>query len=424
MTVSINKDKNIWKFSLYGFFKNLKFFEPFLYVFFLAIGFSYLKIGTLISIREIIKNVLEIPSGIFADNFGRKKTMQLCFILYISSFLLFFTGKTFLVMIIAMCLFGAGEAFRSGTHKAIIFSYLDRNGLVDKKVEVYGRTRSFSLIGSALSAVIGAYIVFIQSNYRLIFLLSVIPYIIDFLLINSYPAYLDGKKRPLNIQDILQAAKNSFHNLAALGKLRTGLINSGIYDGFFAVLKDFLQPILKVHILAVPLLISFGSQEKSLSLVLGFSYFIIYIISAISARNSYRIKRYFASETALNLIFLVTAMVLGLIGYLSWKKWVLAIMVLYIILYILFNLRRPIMLDYLSGIMDKKERATILSIESQLKTIVVIVLAPVFGYIADSWSLGLMYIFAFVLMLILYLIMSISNTVNKADHQREIVKKL
>jgi len=62
--MNIKEDKNIKKFSFYGLLKNLKFFEPFLYIFFLSIGFSYFQIGSLISFREITKNILEVPSGI------------------------------------------------------------------------------------------------------------------------------------------------------------------------------------------------------------------------------------------------------------------------------------------------------------------------------------------------------------------------
>mgnify|MGYP006306449629 CR=1 FL=1 len=131
--MDIKKDKNIWKFSFYGFFKNLKFFEPFLYVYFLSIGLTYFQIGTLISIREVVKNVWEVPSGIFADHYGRKSAMKICFVLYIISFIIFYFGYNFLVIIPAMIFFGTGEAFRSGTHKAIIFTYVDYINISDKK---------------------------------------------------------------------------------------------------------------------------------------------------------------------------------------------------------------------------------------------------------------------------------------------------
>ena len=44
-----------------------------------------------------------------------------------------------------MVFFGFGEAFRSGTHKAMIMAYLDKKDIKDSKSKVYGKTRSFSL---------------------------------------------------------------------------------------------------------------------------------------------------------------------------------------------------------------------------------------------------------------------------------------
>src|SRR6056297_1120595 len=221
--MDIKKDKNIWKFSFYGFFKNLKFFEPFLYIFFLSIGLSYFQIGTVISIREIIKNVFEIPSGIFADNYGRKSSLKICFIFYIISFVFFYFGFNFIVIVIAMVFFGAGEAFRSGTHKAIIFSYLDYKNISDQKVEVYGRTKSYSLLGSSLSAILGAVVVFVESGYRYIFLLSVLPCIIDFFLISSYPDYLEGASdKSLKFSEIKEGIKSSFKNIKDIVHLRRG----------------------------------------------------------------------------------------------------------------------------------------------------------------------------------------------------------
>jgi len=62
----------LFKFSAYGFLKNLRFFEPFLYLFFLENGLSYFQIGILISVREIFVNLFEIPSGAVADLTGRR----------------------------------------------------------------------------------------------------------------------------------------------------------------------------------------------------------------------------------------------------------------------------------------------------------------------------------------------------------------
>ena len=53
-----------------------------------------------------------------------------------------------------MLLFANGEAFRSGTHKAMIIQYLKIKGLLKLKTEYYGHTRSWSQRGSAISSLI------------------------------------------------------------------------------------------------------------------------------------------------------------------------------------------------------------------------------------------------------------------------------
>src|SRR6056297_1743611 len=196
----------------------------------------------------------------------------------------------FIVIVIAMVFFGAGEAFRSGTHKAIIFSYLDYKNISDQKVEVYGRTKSYSLLGSSLSAILGAVVVFIESGYRYIFLLSVLPYIIDFFLISSYPDYLEGASdKSLKFSEIKEGIKSSFKNIKDIVHLRRGLINSGIYDGYFKVLKDYLQPLLKTQLSVLTIGYMFATEEKMLSVLLGISYFVINIITSFTTRNSFKI---------------------------------------------------------------------------------------------------------------------------------------
>ena len=75
----INKARIFHKFKLYGFFKNLQFFEPFLLLIFLNWGIGLFEIGMLFFIQELIIYIFEIPSGIFADALGRRKTLASSF---------------------------------------------------------------------------------------------------------------------------------------------------------------------------------------------------------------------------------------------------------------------------------------------------------------------------------------------------------
>ena len=162
---------------MYGFLKNLRFFDAFFILFLVEKGVSFTQIGILYAIRELITNILELPSGIIADSFGRKSSLAASLLIYILSFALFFLFDDFWVFIIAMSLFGAGEAFRTGTHKGMIMDYLKSRGWDEYASNYYGHTRSWSQRGSALSALLAGVIVFFGGSYQVVFLYSIVPYL-------------------------------------------------------------------------------------------------------------------------------------------------------------------------------------------------------------------------------------------------------
>ena len=53
LPTNFERNGQYYKFCAYGFLKNLKFYEPFLILFFLEKGLTFLQIGVLYAIREI-----------------------------------------------------------------------------------------------------------------------------------------------------------------------------------------------------------------------------------------------------------------------------------------------------------------------------------------------------------------------------------
>ncbi|HHL31141.1 MAG TPA: MFS transporter, partial [Oceanospirillales bacterium] len=90
------KNRQYVKFCLYGFLKNLRFFDAFFILFLLQRGLDYTHIGILYALREIFTNVFEIPSGIIADSYGRKSALLASFVAYIVSFMLFYQAQNFI----------------------------------------------------------------------------------------------------------------------------------------------------------------------------------------------------------------------------------------------------------------------------------------------------------------------------------------
>ncbi len=396
-------DRNIIKFGFYGFFKNLRFFEPYIYLYFLAIGLSFFEIGLIISIREITMYIFEIPTGFIADIWGKKRSMLLCFVLYIISFVIYYFSYSFLFLAVASIFFGLGEAFRLGTHKAIIFDYLDWRGISDKKSEVYGFTRSVSLYGKALSAILAAVLLIWLGNYHIIFLFSIIPYICAFILIFTYPPERGAStEKEFKFSVIKKHIKDSLSNLLLIKKLRVILINSAIFDGAFKASQDYIQPVIRNFIIAYPLFLMIENEQNREAILIALLYLLINIFGAFASRNSHKLEKYFStSETPLNYLFLGQAFLLLGTGYFIQLN-LYVVFILFLILNIFSNLRRPLLLGSLVDEIEEVQRATMLSIESQLKSLSVVILAPLLGLLADNLSIRLMFVILAAFLIILY----------------------
>lgn len=400
----IKKNNQIKKFCLYGFLKNLMFFEPYLYIYLIQVmHLSLFQIGTLFSIRGIIIYIFEVPSGIFADQYGKKTELMICFIFYIASFFFFFLGGSYAIVAVAMVFFGLGEAFRSGTHKAMIYAYLEQKDWFEHKTFVYGRTRSFSLIGSSLSAFTAIFLIIKLPRMQSIFLFSIIPYILDFLLIWSYPDALNEPvETTISIKKYFTYSIKQLKNVFANKSLRKVVISSSLFDAIFKVLKDYIQPILKDIILVSGIyLIASMEAAAQLKIILGLIYGVMYIFGSLVSRNVYRLNLKFKSDKLMDISFDILGIVFFIMFFAIKTKIMLAVILLYFFLYLLKDGRRPLAVDVFGDYMRKNERATVMSIESQVGSFFMIILAPLFGYVADRFSIATLFFIVGLLILVL-----------------------
>ncbi len=408
----IKSDKQIWKFCFYGLLKNLRFFEPYLFIYLLGLGMNLFQIGILISIREFITYIFEVPSGIIADNYGKKRELMMCFAFYIISFIFFFIGINYSVLVIAMIFFGLGEAFRSGTHKAMIYSYLEQKDWFSHKAFVYGRTRSFSLIGSAISAFLSIIFVLNLPGVRWVFLICIIPYILDFILIWTYPDSLDERKETnLEIRGFFKESIVQLKSVFSQKRLNKILISSSLYDGFFKSIKDYIQPILSTIILTATIskFEGFTSDDK-VTIYLGIVYGVFYIFSSMASKNVYKLNKYLNSYKLMGVFFDVMAVFCIVISFAIRNELTNLIVVVYFAMYMLKDARRPLFVDTCGDYMKKSQRATVLSVDSQMRSLFLIILAPLLGFISDTFSLQIMFLFIGVFILFINRFLGLNET--------------
>ncbi len=390
----------ITKFSLYGLLKNLRFFEPFLIIFFLQQSLNLFYIGILFSIREIIIYIFEIPSGVIADRYGKKTELVYCFMFYIASFILFFYATSFVGFVFAMALFALGEAFRSGTHKAMIMTYMDRHGLKESKTRIYGLTRSYSLIGSMIASLVSIGLVLWLPEIRYLFLIAIIPYVIDLLMILTYPSYLNEKRdHNFSIKSFIKSNIEGITYTFKDQKVRNAVFNSSMYQAFFKAIKDYIQPLI-LAITGSIIVFSSLDNDQHKTIYIGIIYTIIYFISAISSRNAHLVQNLGSHKTLIKWMWFITSIVLLILSFMLSS--LITVFGVFIVLYVIMNIRKPIMIDVIGEATIDDKRATVLSIEAQMASIMIAISAPLIGLLAE-YSMQTLFIALASLMFLIFL---------------------
>jgi len=395
------KNKQYYKFCFYGFLKNLRFFDAFFILYLVDKGLPYAQIGLLYAIREIIVNVFEIPSGIIADTYGRKSSLVFSFLVSIASFTVFYFSSNFWLFLIAFALYGIADAFRSGTHKGMIMHYLKLNNWQNQKINYYGHTRSCSQKGSAISSLVAGVIVFYTGSFSNIFLYSIVPYLINFLLILSYPKELNRSLTTNKYnKNILLTFKSFFRTIKQVKVLR--IINtSALHSAYIKSVKDYIQPIMISLILVLPFFNDIDIAKKN-GLFIGVFYFIIYLITSQASRFSFLIeKRKNKNIAYLTLLLGFSFGVFSGLFYI-YNIWIFSILA-FVGIYVVENIRKPILTGYIADNVPNEILTSVMSAQSQLKTIITAILALVFGLLADKFEIGI----AFIIMSSFLIILSI-----------------
>jgi len=388
------------RFSLYGFLKNQQYYDYFLLLAFRQMGLSYFLIGVLIAFREIMINLIEIPTGAIADLWGRRRSMIFSFASYILSFAIFgFSGTAALegnlaqhtlmpLLFLAMVFFAIGDAFRTGTHKAMIFTWLRIQGRTNERTRIYGYTRSWSKTGSAVSVILACIFVFLTSNFIYVFFFAIIPYILNIINFLGYPKEVDGDiGEETSIREMVRHLKETLLVSVKQASLRRLILESMGFEGFFKASKDYLQPILMAASLPLTVFLFSGVQltdEQKSVVLIGPVFFVLFILSAVASRNAYRLVDKTGQEDRTARLLWGVSFVVFLVIFPAMYYGIHWIMIAgFVALYVIQNFWRPVLISRFDAHSDEAKGATVLSIESQAKSSTTMIIAPVLGLAID-----------------------------------------
>ena len=377
----------LFRFSLYGFLKNQRYFEPFLILAFLEKGLTFFEIGLLIAFREFTVIALEVPSGAIADIYGRRKSMLLSFGAYLASFLIFAIAEPVVLLLPAMLLFGVGEAFRTGTHKAMVFTWLKLQGRLEERTRYYGYTRSWSKLGSAFSVVLAGVFVFTSDSYVTIFYFAMVPCLFNIVNFLGYSPELDKVSVPGSPSAVIRHLSRAVGTTLRERPLRRLLLESMGFEGTFHAVKDYIQPVLMVAAVSATtglVELSGLTDIQRASLLVAPVYLVLYLLSATASRHAHRFVDFAGSEDrAAFLMWGAALLVFGIMSVSAYLEIVWSVVATFVMLHVLQNFWRPVLISRFDAAGDEARGATLLSVESQCRRLATTGIAPALGLGVD-----------------------------------------
>jgi len=126
--------------------------------FLLSNGLNLFEVGLVNFIFYSTLFICEIPTGAFADIFGRKSSFVMSSLIAGIGAFMYASSKTFWGFAGSEAVLAIGSTFASGAFKAWLVDKLNHHGYTGSLNKIFSKTQAFGLIAGVISALIGAQI--------------------------------------------------------------------------------------------------------------------------------------------------------------------------------------------------------------------------------------------------------------------------
>lgn len=330
---------------------------------------TLLQIGLLEGIYHITSMICEIPSGAWADLVGRKRSMLISRVCITISCIIMLFSRNFWGFALSFIIQALGNAFTSGSEEALVYDSLKCIDKEDDFIKVNGRLNMLIEVSQAIATVVGGVLaeysyVWCYAACVVIALLSLVPVVFM-----TEPPILEERTEQLTGMALV---KNHF-------KVSYQVLNNDVRIMKIIV---FYSLIFASHALlffySQQYFYDSGYNKIQISIVFLFAG----IISCLGALASdYLYQKLDAKIAFLSAVVISLTMVCY--GF--------NIPILAVVVFIISNFFNavlyPVESECLNRLIPSEQRATLISINSMFFSIMMIVMFPIAGMLADVWNL-------------------------------------
>lgn len=336
-------------------------------------GLSLTQITLVETVFWLARALGEIPTGVVADTVGRKTSLAIGVGLQSAGMLLYGIAPTFPLFMVANITWGVAATFLSGAQEALLYESLKLDGRENEYIKITGRAaaigRAMMAVGSVVGGLLGAI------DLVLPFIVAAIVGLITLAVVLTFeePRLPDGVQSDRkNYGEILRQSVRLMKRQPTLRHAILYLMTVPIVA--FSLLVIFLQPqavALGVPVAAIGFFVMMGNGAGMVGSLLAFR--------ADERFGTGRVMVGVPSLLFIGLmviVFIQTPIVLLVIAAVT----------------LLTELVQPVIMNIIQNTTSDDVRATVLSFQSLLFTLVVAVVLPGLGFIADQWGLAAVYV--------------------------------
>ena len=357
---------NIWKFYLLRILTKFAFFAPIIVLFWQDNGLSLTEIMILQSIYSIAIVLMEVPTGYFADVFGRRKSLIHAGTFTGLGFFAYSLGSSFMHFAVAEILIAFGLALASGADTAFLYDTLKDLKQEKQFKKIWGNMFFYGLLVLAFSSIAGGYIG--KINFR--WTLSATAFFIALTIPIAFSMHEPRRHKKIfkkgytyELYKILKYA------LVKNKKLRWLLIYSGLTYGLLQAVIWFYQPYFELGGLDI--------------IYFGFVYAAFNIIAATTGKYAHILEGKLGEKFSLALIPLLIA-----VAYLLMGKFVFIFGFVFAFLHqFTRGFSKVVLADYINKLTKSEIRATVLSGANLLQRLAYALIIPFAGWYADIYTI-------------------------------------
>ncbi len=370
MTNGARLERNLRLLYAYWFLREFQLWIP-VWIVFLTIeqGFSLTAVTIAEGLFLVGVVALEVPTGAVADRWGRSISMALgAFFLGVSVLIFAFT-TSFAVLLASFMLWSVAHTLMSGADMALLFDTLKLAGREHEYEGIAGRGAALNWSGVGVATLLGGPVAALFDIRFTIFLgaaTSVVAALVALAL--REPPHQRGE-RPA--EPYLRSIRLAFEEVSATAGLRTVILLGGVTTAALGAVHYLVQPFL---------------VDREIEVGVAFSMLQVPLFAAGMAGSLVAGRVASQAGTRRALFGVPLAGAAGCLA-IAFAPGLGAYAPLLVVMF-LGSMVHPIATGYVNRRVGSERRATVLSMQGMVYSLVMAVMAPAMGFSTDRWGLG------------------------------------